>query len=163
MKKIILGFVISAIVLVGGFFVLSNLFKSGTTQQTNNSSPQSSNRATDEATQPDEAVYCDVQKSSCGSYAKTENSGNLEVTVMAAGKPAANLEVDAALAPGAPHYYMRSTDSNGVAQFDDLPAGDYKIYFNLNNFPKEYDASQLGSTKVTQGVTAKTIITLKKK
>lgn len=55
------------------------------------------------------------------------------------GSPCANLEVDlwtSSAQAGPPDAGYTTTDASGIAIFE-VPAGDYKIGFNLNNFPTD--------------------------
>ena len=162
MKQFVLGFLAATVIFAGGFFILNNKANDAPARQSDLSSDNKANVKLDEPDKPEGAVLCDLEKNSCDPYEKTENSGNLLVTITDAGKPAGGVEVDVGSEPGARKYYLKETDNFGVAQFDGLPAGSYKIYFNLNNFPKGYDASQLFDAKITKGRTTEKAIELKK-
>lgn len=60
--------------------------------------------------------------------------GDLKVTLISAGKPVPNVEVDVNETPGPPKY-RDETDKNGVVLFEGLPIGSYAIFFNKGNFP----------------------------
>ncbi len=170
MKKIVLGSVAAVILLIGGFFIYNSYSSPSSVEQVVTQSPtqvptqssQPSYQQSDRAAKADETLYCNVQKNSCSSYEKTQNSGDLKVTINSASGPAGNLEVDVAYRPGASQYYMRATDDKGVAVFNDLPEGNYKIYFNSSNFLAGYDFRQTIDVKVTADQTAEMVVELKK-
>lgn len=136
MRKLVLGFVsiliIAALAYVGYKVFSESVFKG--------KSPLFG------VVKSNEAVLCDTQQHLCNSFSKTSNSGNLKVIISASGDPVKNLEVDLGVQPGAPKYYMRPTNNQGIALFEGIPSGNYFIYFNGINFPKLYGNSP------TQGV-----------
>lgn len=163
MKQFVLGFLVATVIFAGGFFIFNNKANDTPARQSDLSTDNKANAKLDEPNKPEGAVLCDMKKNSCDPYERTENSGNLKVSITGFGKPMEGVEVDVGNEPGAQKYYLRETDDQGIAQFDGLPPGSYKIYFNLNDFPKGYDASQLIDVKITKGQTTEKIIELKKK
>jgi hypothetical protein len=97
------------------------------------------------------AQLCDINTQNCSAIQKSADSGTLQVTVTGGGKVVTDLEVDVGVKPGATKYYMRLTDSNGVAVFDGIPAGSYDVYFNGNNFPAQFGNSPLVTVEVSAG------------
>lgn len=68
--------------------------------------------------------------------------GSLKVIVLAPnGKPATEIEVDINTKPGPPKFRL-DTDKNGVAFFEQVPVGNYAIYFNKGNFPPVFEYPQ---------------------
>jgi len=116
-----------------------------------NSGQQNQNRPLGE----ERAVLCDQKKWSCGRYEKVEGVGDLKAIITADGEPVRRLEVDVADRPGAAQYYLKLTDEAGMALFNNLPAGSYKIYFNLNTLPGEYEGSA-GTTIGVEVIAGKT-------
>lgn len=107
-----------------------------------------------------EAQLCDVDNHTCSSIQKVTNSGILKVTITASGKSVSGLEVDVATKPGAQKYYMKLTDSNGTVIFDGIPAGNYTVYFNSNNFPQQFGSPPAETVSVVSGQTAEKNIDL---
>lgn len=163
MKQFVLGFLTATVIFAGGFFIFNNKADDMPARQSDLSTDNKANTKLDELDKPEGAVLCDMEKNSCDPYEKTGDSGNLKVSVTSFGKPVESVEVDVGSEPGAQKYYLRETDEQGIAQFDGLPSGSYKIYFNLNDFPKEYDASQLIDVKIVKGQMTEKTIELKKK
>lgn len=112
---------------------------------------------------PKTTQLCDVNSQSCSAIQKSANSGILQITIVAGGKPVSDLEVDVGVSPGAQKYYMGPTDANGVVTIDGIPAGEFSIYFNDSNFPKEFGSSPLVPVSITAGQTTKTTINLTSK
>lgn len=107
-----------------------------------------------------ETQLCNVDSHTCGAVQRTADSGTLKVTVKSAGKGVSGLEVDLGARPGAPNYYIRLTDVNGVAVLTGIPAGKYYIYFNGFNFPKEYGDSPTEKVSVVSGQTTEVVINI---
>lgn len=129
MKKFILGF-IAALVLVGLIYTAKFAFNF-----------LSSSKNTVGGTT---AVKCNAQKSLCERFTPAADGGALKITIFShAGAAAKNLEVDLGAKPGAPEYYMKYTDENGIAEFDGIPPGVYAVYFNGVTFIKEYGSSSI--------------------
>lgn len=162
MKQFLLGFLSATLIIVGGFFVLNNGADKMVSKQLDLLQNNGAKAPAGGNGKPEGAVLCNLRKNSCAAFEKTEDSGNLKVTVTAGGKPMEKMEVDLGTVPGDAQYYMKETDDKGVALFENIPAGFYAIYFNLNNFPKGYDASQTVSVKVTKSLTTEKGIQLKK-
>jgi len=164
MKQFILGFFSAAVLFAIGYFVFLAPAPVKPEQALQFLSSTLQNNETGQPEKTAGAVFCDTQKNSCVSYEKAKNPGNLLVTVTAGGKPAGKVEVDLGTVPGDEKYYMKETDDKGVALFENVPAGFYAIYFNFNNFPQGYDASQTLSARITKGqTTEKTIELIKNK
>jgi len=94
-------------------------------------------------------------------------SGNNLVVIKVVDKdnlPIVGLEVDIGAKPGPPpEGGIAITEENGTARFN-LKAGTYYIYFNDNNFPKEYkQPSEFETINVVDGKTTLKTITLEKK
>lgn len=152
MKKFVLGFIF-ALVLMGliySVFMFLSQFQ-----------PKKKGPLYDEdVKKAQEAVICDVLKHSCSYFDKTQDSGSLSVTIIAAKGPVKGLEVDVAGKPGSPQYYVKLTDNNGVALFNNLPSDDYAIYFNGVNFPKEYGDSPTVPVEIVKNQTIERVIEL---
>jgi len=94
-------------------------------------------------------------------------SGNNPVLITVVDRnniPLVGLEVDIGAKPGPPPKGgVATTDENGTAHFS-LKAGTYYVYFNSNNFPKEYkEPSQFETIEVIDGKIASKTIVLEKK
>lgn len=163
MKQFLLGFLSATLIFVGGFFALNNGADTTISKQLYLLQNNGAKAPADENEKPQGAVLCDTQKNSCASFEKTASSGNLRVTITGADKPMAKVEVDLGTVPGDVKYYMKETDDKGVAFFENIPAGFYAIYFNLNGFPEGYDASQTFSVRVIKSLTTEKTIELDKK
>lgn len=85
-----------------------------------------------------EAQFCDTDSHTCAPITPDVNSGTLKITITAGGKSVNGLEVDVGTKPGAAKYYMMLTDTSGAVVFNGIPTGSYSIYFNGNNFPKQF-------------------------
>lgn len=107
-----------------------------------------------------EVVICDVVKHSCSYFDKIQDSGNVKVVISAGNNPIKGLEVDIASKPGFPQYYVKLTDKQGVALFENLPSGKYTIYFNGVNFPKEYGDSPTVPVEITKDKTKEIYVPL---
>jgi len=87
-------------------------------------------------------------------------NATLEVQILAPdNSPVPNLEVDLWLAStlgGPPDAGRRHTDANGVVTFR-IIAGDYKIGFNMLNFPENYVPVEENVSLSAGGVLRKTI------
>lgn len=153
MKKLILGFV-TAVLLIGIAYGISTIRLSSSHETRSPLYDQDVKKA-------NEAVLCDNEQHSCRAFDKAQNSGNVNVTIVANGKPVSGLEVDVANTPGAVQYYMKLTDADGIASFDGLPVGNNFIYFNGVNFPKAYGDSPTVPVTVAKDQTAERRIELK--
>lgn len=98
------------------------------------------------------ATLCDAVKHSCGEYSKTSDAGSLKVVLFGKGT-IGGIEVDVGSRPGATQYYMKFSDSSGVALLEGLPDGNYSVYFNGNNFPKEYGDTPTQQVQIVKGET----------
>ncbi len=98
------------------------------------------------------ATLCDAVKHTCSEYSKTSEAGTLKVVLFAKG-PVGGIEVDVGSRPGASQYYMKFSDNSGVALLEGIPGGNYSIYFNGNNFPKEYGDTQTRQVQIIKGET----------
>ena len=107
-----------------------------------------------------EAQFCGTDSHTCLPIQQNPNSGILKIKVTAGGKSVSNLEVDVAGKPGANEYYMMLTDVSGAVTFDYLPPGMYSIYFNGNNFPKQYGEPPVVPVEITIGETTQKNINL---
>lgn len=70
--------------------------------------------------------------------------GTAKIIVAFRGQPAKNIQVD--IQSEDPNntrmdYCHQNTDALGVAIFDSVPIGQYKLFFNKDTFPKEYGSS----------------------
>lgn len=86
--------------------------------------------------------------------------GNLKVTIIGGGKPAANLEVDLSKQPG-PVRCEQKTDKNGVVSFENVPTGSMFIFFNEKAFPKEFGQPPTEPVTILQGQTVEKRLELK--
>ncbi len=129
---VLIGFILTVILVgVSGFFLYPNFLS------------ESRNPVGETA-----AVKCYAQKNLCEKFTSAADGGSLKITIFSyTGAAAKNLEVDLGTQPGAPEYYMKYTDKNGVAEFDGIPSGAYVIYFNGVTFIKDY-----GSSNITEQV-----------
>jgi hypothetical protein len=93
-------------------------------------------------------------------------NATLEVKVLAPDDtPLQNLEVDlwtADAPPGPPNVGVKYTDKDGVATFK-IPSGNYKIGFNLNNFPDNLIYPEQVEVEVTEKGATQKIIKLQPK
>ena len=152
MKKLVLGF-ISALILVGLVYAVFTFVPQFVSKKRGPLYDEDVKRA-------QEAVICDAVKHSCNYFDKTQGSGSLKVAIVVAKSPVKRLEVDVAGKPGSPLYYVKLTDNNGVALFNNLPSGDYAIYFNGVNFPKEYGDSPTVPVEIIKNQTIERVIEL---
>ncbi|MFA6096043.1 MAG: hypothetical protein WC788_00265 [Candidatus Paceibacterota bacterium] len=162
MKQFLLGFLSATLIFVGGYFALNNGADTNITKQLYLLQNNGAKAPVDGKEKPQGTVLCEIQTNSCSAFKKPEDSGNLKVMVTAGGKPMAKVEVDLGTVPGANKYYMMETDDAGAALFENIPTGFYAIYFNLNNFPKEYDSSQAVSVRIVKILTTEKRIELQK-
>jgi hypothetical protein len=95
-----------------------------------------------------------------------QGNATLKVIILAPDDtPFQNMEVDlwtADAPPGPPNVGIKYTNESGVATFK-IPAGDYKIGFNVKNFPKDYIYPEEIPVSVTEEKTVEKIIRLKPK
>ena len=91
--------------------------------------------------------------------------GKAEITITSnSGQSVKEVEVNLGDLPGAEVYCWTKTDDNGVASFDDVPAGGYYIYFNDVTLPPALgggDATPVLQIEVSEGATAEAGIELK--
>ena len=67
---------------------------------------------------------------------EAKDFGSLKVEVFGKGNPVAGLEVDLGQPGGRMTYTM--TDADGTATFEGVSVGNYNIFFNDLNYPKEF-------------------------
>ncbi len=134
MNKILIVVVILLILGGGGYFGYRFLISRWSTQQVEPGIGA--------------ATLCDNTKHICGDFSKTADSGTLRVVLFSKSGPPGGIEVDAGAKPGADHYYMKFSDNSGVALFEGIPAGNYYIYFNGNNFPTKYGDSPTETVQI---------------
>jgi len=94
-----------------------------------------------------------------------EGDVELKVTVLDDKKnPVSNLEVDLdKKVPPSPFTFLAvDTDENGVATFF-LKPGTYYVFFNANNFPKEFQIPRTQTVNVRSGQENELTIILKRK
>lgn len=80
------------------------------------------------------------------------------------GQSVKDVEVNLGAQPGAENYCWTKTNENGVAVFDQVPVGDYSIYFNDTTLPEALGGggpTPVLQIKVTKGVTTEAGIELK--
>lgn len=120
MKNYILGF-ISALILValayGGYRLYPGLQRA---------------KVLNELESP-----CAILNPSAGEF------GQVRVALSAGSTPIQGVEVDLARIPGAEDYCDAQTGPDGVAVFERVPIGQYNIYFNAGNFPRQYGEPNL--------------------
>lgn len=125
MKNFVWGF-ISALVLVGlvwGIYKLIPGFK----------------KAKEANRQESLNIECQNINSSVREY------GSLKLQILYKGQPATDLETDIAQVPGPDNYCSKITDSNGNISINNMPIGNYYVYFNMSNYPAKYG---IASTQV---------------
>jgi hypothetical protein len=90
-----------------------------------------------------------------------QGEARLEVfLVMDNGRLLDNVEVDLAEQPGSPPIGgVALSDDNGIAVFNVKP-GNYFIFFNANNFPKNIEYPEPRAIEVLEGKTNQETITL---
>jgi len=89
--------------------------------------------------------------------------GTLQVTVLAEGRPMADVEVDlGTVGPSGPTGAMSTmkTDVNGVALFEQVPVGTYDVFWNTNAFPQGYEVQRDISVTITKDTTTRKTVTL---
>lgn len=152
MKNFILGF-IAALVLVGLIYEFPSFLHGFEKEKTGLLYSEDVKKAK-------EAVLCDAVKHSCSYFDKVDDSGSIKIVISAGENPVKGLEVDVAPRPGSQQYYVKLTDNSGVATFENIPSGEYAIYFNGVNFPKEYGDSPTVPVEITKGQTIERAIDL---
>lgn len=93
--------------------------------------------------------------------------GTLKVLIKGKGQPLNDVEVDlGTISSGGPTGPMtfKITDESGLALFENVPVGNYNVFFNTNHYPADFAPySEQVSVKINQGQTTEKTIELKTK
>jgi hypothetical protein len=86
--------------------------------------------------------------------------GDLRVVVMSLNGAVSNLEVDIGKKPGG-KMSAGTTDADGIVVFNDVPVGDFVIFFNDYTYPAIFEKMPLIHFNILEDQTTEKVIELK--